>query len=70
MVLDGTIMFARYAFMPNKLGYCGSNDNRALFDYCAAKHTDPGLVAILKKFEAAYPYLKLIASNNNISDPF
>ncbi|MFC1979620.1 DUF6390 family protein [Chloroflexota bacterium] len=40
------------------------------FDYCAAKHTDPGLVVILQKFEAAYPYLKLIASNNHISDPF
>ncbi|MFC1978271.1 DUF6390 family protein [Chloroflexota bacterium] len=70
MVLDGTIMFARYAFMPNKLGYCGSDDNRTLFDYCAAKHTDPGLVVLLQKFEAAYPYLKLIASNNYISDPF
>ena len=56
--------------MPNKLGYCGSDDNRTLFEYCAAKHTDPGLVIILQKFEAAYPYLKLIASSNHISDPF
>ena len=70
MLIDGTIMFARYAFMPNKLGYCGSDDNRTLFDYCAAKHTDPGLVIILQKFEAAYPYLKLIASSNHIPDPF
>jgi len=70
MLIDGTIMFARYAFMPNKLGYCGGDDNKALFDYCAAKHTDPGLVTILQRFEAAYPYLKLIASSNHISDPF
>ncbi len=70
MVIDGTIKFARYAFMPNKLGYCGSDGNRALFDYCAARHTDPGLVILLRKFEAAYPYLKLIASSNYISDPF
>jgi len=70
MVIDGTIKFARYAFMPNKLGYCGSDDNRTLFDYCAAMHTDPGLVIILQKFEAAYPYLKLIASSNHIPDPF
>jgi len=70
MIIDGTIKFARYAFMPNKLGYCGSDDNRTLFDYCAATHTDPGLVIILQKFEAAYPYLKLIASSNHISDPF
>ncbi|MFC1932782.1 DUF6390 family protein [Chloroflexota bacterium] len=70
MLIDGTIMFARYAFMPNKLGYCGSDDNRALFEYCAAEHTDPGLTIILQKFEAAYPYLKLIARSNHISDPF
>jgi len=70
MVIDGTIKFARYAFMPNRLGYCGSDDNKTLFDYCAAKHTDPGLVIILQKFEAAYPYLKLIANSNYITDPF
>ena len=70
MVIDGTIMFARYAFMPNRLGYCGSDDNKTLFDYCAAKHTDPGLVFILQKFQAAYPYLRLIAHSNHIFDPF
>lgn len=70
MALSGTIRFARYAFMPNKLGYCGGNDNRTLFEYCAAQHTDPGLTIILQKFEAAYPYLKLIANSNGIPDPF
>jgi hydrogenase maturation factor len=69
-MIDGTVKFARYAFMPNKLGYCGGDDNRTLFEYCAAQHTDPGLVVILQKFEAAYPYLKLIAHSNNIADPF
>jgi hypothetical protein len=68
--MDGTILFARYAFMPNKLSYCGGDDNKALFDYCVANETDPGLVAILRKFQAAYPYLKLIASSNHIPDPF
>jgi len=70
MPIDGTIVFARYAFMPNRLSYCGGNDNKALFDYCVAKQTDPGLVFILQKFQAAYPYLKLIASSNHIADPF
>jgi hypothetical protein len=69
-MIDGTVKFARYAFMPNKLGYCGGDDNRTLFEYCAANHTDPGLVVILQKFEAAYPYLRLIARSNNIPDPF
>jgi len=70
MPIDGTIIFARYAFMPNRLSYCGGNDNKALFDYCAAKQTDPGLVFILQGFQAAYPYLKLIASSNHIADSF
>jgi len=70
MVIDGTLKFARYAFMPNRLGYCGSDENKALLDYCAARYTDPGLVFILQKFQAAYPYLKLIACSNHISDPF
>ena len=68
--MDGTILFARYAFMPNRLSYCGGDDNKALFNYCVAKQTDPGLVLILRKFQAAYPYLKLIASSNHIPDPF
>ena len=68
--MDGTILFARYAFMPNKLSYCGGNDNRALFDYCVAERTDLGLLIILRKFQAAYPYLKLIAKANHIPDPF
>ncbi len=68
--MNGTILFARYAFMPNKLSYCGGDDNKALFEYCVANETDPGLVAILQKFQAAYPYLKLIASSNHIPDPF
>ena len=70
MPTDGTILFARYAFMPNRLNYCGGDDNKTLFDYCVAKQTDPGLVFILQKFQAAYPYLKLIASSNDIPDPF
>jgi hypothetical protein len=70
MTLDGTLIFARYSFMPNRLGYCGGDDNQALFDYCVAKQTDPGLVFILQKFQAAYPYLRLIANANRIPDPF
>ncbi|MFO8011584.1 MAG: DUF6390 family protein [Dehalococcoidia bacterium] len=70
MPLDGTLLFARYAFMPNRLAYCGGDDNHALFDYCKENHTDPGLVMLLEKFQAALPYLKLIARSNGICDPF
>jgi len=69
-VLDGPQLFARYAFMPNRLTYCGGDDNRALFDYCLAGVTDPGLRGLLRKFTGAMPYLQLIAECNAILDPF
>ena len=69
-LLDGPQLFARYAFMPNRLAYCGGDDNRALFDYCLAGATDPGLRGLLRKFTGAMPYLRLIAECNAIPDPF
>jgi hypothetical protein len=67
---DGPQLFARYAFMPNRLTYCGGDDNRALFDYCVAGVTDLGLLGLLKQFSGAMPYLRLIAQCNNSADPF
>lgn len=55
--------------MPNKLKYCGSDRNRELFEYCAEKKTDLGLIGLLQKFETMYPYLRLIAYENDIPDP-
>jgi hypothetical protein len=69
-ILDGPQLFARYAFMPNRLTYCGGDDNRALFDYCLAGVTDDGLRGLLRKFTGAMPYLRLIAECNTILDPF
>ena len=69
-LFDGPQLFARYAFMPNRLTYCGGDDNRALFDYCVAGATDPGLLQLLKQFSGAVPYLRLIARCNLIADPF
>jgi hydrogenase maturation factor len=69
-VLDGPQLFARYAFMPNRLTYCGGDDNRALFDYCREGVTDAGLTQLLRQFTGALPYLKLIARCNMIADPF
>ncbi|MGQ0604514.1 MAG: DUF6390 family protein [Anaerolineales bacterium] len=69
-MLDGPQLFARYAFMPNRLTYCGGDDNTALFDYCQAGVTDPGLLGLLRKFSGAVPYLRLIAQCNVIADPF
>jgi hypothetical protein len=68
--LAGTLHFVRYAFMPNRLRYCGGDDNRTIFDYAVDNVTDAGLVPLLRRFTGALPYLRLIADANGIADPF
>lgn len=67
---DGMLLFVQYAFMPNRLDYCGTEDHGALYDYWSAHQTDPGLAQILHTFTGALPYLKLIAHSNGLADPF
>ncbi|HTP60167.1 MAG TPA: DUF6390 family protein [Spirochaetia bacterium] len=67
---DGLLLFARYAFPPNRLGYCGPGDHEALFGYLREDRADPGLRELAEKFEGAYPYLRLIAQANGLADPF
>lgn len=66
---DGPQLFAHYSFMPNHLGYCGGDDNKALFDYVIESQTDGGLVQLLRRFAGAIPYMTLIAHSNGIKDP-
>ncbi len=66
---DGLLLFARYAFMPNRLGFCGGPNERGLFEACAAEQSSPDLRAWARQFEGAYPYLCLIAQANNLPDP-
>src|SRR5207237_641962 len=56
--------------MPNRLRYCGGDDNRTLFDYGMEGASDGGLPPLLRKFSGAVPYLKLIARANGLADPF
>lgn len=67
---DGALLAARYAFMPNKLRYCGGDSNSELFEYAAQGLSDDGLKEMLAEFETMYPYLKLIAEANKIPDVF
>lgn len=67
---DGMLRFIRYGFMPNRLKYCGGNENRLLFDHAVAAEVDAGLDPHLKRFTGALPYLRLIADANGIADPF
>lgn len=66
---DGAGLFVRYAYPPNRLGYCGPDDVEALAHYGATGVSDPGLRRLIGAFEGAYPYLELIAAAARIGDP-
>jgi hypothetical protein len=81
---SGPVLFARYAFGPNRLGLCGPEDWRSLLELGAAASGDDGEAALKPAqaieidhglrdlaagFEGAYPYLELIAQSHGISDP-
>lgn len=65
----GPVLFGRYAFGPNRLGYCGPDEAKSLLAYAAAGTDDGGLRHLARGFEGAYPYLELIAAANQIPDP-
>ena len=65
----GPLLFARYAYPPNALGYCGADETRTLLEYGAAGASDGGLAELARTFDGAWPYLTLIAAANRIEDP-
>ena len=66
----GVLTCARYAFAPNYYKYCGPDTNRKIKDYLREGVSDPGLSQYLSEFVVLYPYLKLIAQENGIADPY
>ncbi len=71
-LLPGPVLFARYAYPPNALGYCGPSDStgllqRASEDPEGSELTD--LARLVPQFEGAWPYLRLICSCAGIDDP-
>lgn len=65
----GPVLFARYAYSPNRLGLCGPDDAQALFGEATENGDDRELRALARGFEGAFPYLELIARANAIADP-
>ncbi|MFD5178094.1 DUF6390 family protein [Nocardia sp. NPDC058379] len=57
-------MFARYAYAPNRLGYCGPADARALHHGSAAD-----IRVLARQFSGAWPYLRAMSRLTGISDP-
>jgi hypothetical protein len=68
--IHGAILAARHSFMPNKLGYCGPDENDVLLDACLSNKPNEQLIKALKGFQAAYPYLRFIAQSIGTADPF
>ncbi len=65
---SGPVLFARYAYGPNRYGYCGPDDADELIEAGVAGQ-DRVLRELAGKFEGAYPYLALIAESNGLADP-
>jgi hypothetical protein len=65
----GPLLFARFAYPPNALGYCGPDDAAALIEHTSAGVAGPDLVALARQFAGAWPYLELIAASSGRTDP-
>jgi hypothetical protein len=61
----GALLFARYAYPPNELGYCGPEGSRALLERDASLEIERRA----RQFEGAWPYLEFIAGATGIPDP-
>ncbi len=61
---DGVEMFARYAYAPNALGYCGPPLGATLRDGSVAQ-----VRAAAARFSGAWPYLRVLSTLTGITDP-
>jgi hypothetical protein len=66
---SGPELFARYAYPPNALGYCGPSDPAALLQAASQVGQQNLLTNLARQFEGAWPYLELIAACNGLRDP-
>jgi hypothetical protein len=69
MSAPGSVLFARYAYAPNELGYCGPTEAQALFDLGVTGETTADVHSIARRFSGAWPYAALLAELAGIDDP-
>lgn len=67
--MNGPLLFARFAYPPSALGYCGPDASDQLLDYAHTAAADTGLRELARGFAGAWPYLELIAHANRLDDP-
>jgi len=65
----GPLHFARFAYRPNELGYCGGDAAASLFQHVVAGESDEELARLCREFEGAWPYLQDLAASAAIADP-
>ena len=66
---EGARLFARYAYAPNRLGYCGPADTRAVLATGATGEVPDDLRKLARGFSGAWPYLQTLAELTGIEDP-
>ncbi len=69
MPASGPVVFARYAYPPNELGYCGPEGADKLLEHGSSGRDDGDIAARARQFEGAWLYLQLIAAAAGIDDP-
>jgi hypothetical protein len=61
---DGPEMFARYAYAPNQLGYCGPRNSSRLLNGARDE-----IEVAARQFTGAWPYLQVLSRMTGIADP-
>ncbi|MFJ8860341.1 DUF6390 family protein [Streptomyces sp. NPDC102451] len=65
MSAEGALLFARYAYPPNELGYCGPADAAALL----RRDATADIERRARQFEGAWCYLQFLAETAGVRDP-
>ena len=71
--MEGLKIASIYGLKPHELGFCGPQiavKQQILRGFILGRVSNNEVRVVLQKFEGAYPYYQLIASNNGIADPF
>jgi hypothetical protein len=66
---DGPLLFTRYAYPPNELGYCGPTKSEPLLEALETGKANEELRPLAARFEGAWPYLRLLADALGVADP-
>jgi hypothetical protein len=66
---SGVLLFSKYAYPPNALGYCGPDHAHQLLEQASCGAGDGELRVLARGFDGAWPYLELIAATAGIQDP-